>query len=130
MNTPKISLIENIVGNLKIDIRKLFDKGEIDKLYWKMYLVADELSYIETKRWMAKRAGEWRELLADKLAERLSNREKDTLGDGELNRLMSVKPLANYRNKRLKVHLDYMFRLLELYVKSKANNETADMYRA
>jgi len=51
MYTSKINLIESIVGNLSVDLKKLFDKGDITTLYMKMYKVADKLSIAEAERY-------------------------------------------------------------------------------
>jgi len=43
---------------MPIHIRKIFDQGMIDKVYEAMYLLADELAAIDTKRYMAKKPSE------------------------------------------------------------------------
>jgi len=104
MSMPDI----NIIKNLTIDIKKAFDKGDIDKLYTKIYQVADENAVADLRRYSAMKRAE--------LLQRINR------GDAP-ETLKFVKQLQNYRNKRFKFHLDHMFRLLELYVKSK----TADL---
>lgn len=95
-------------------MKKAFDKGDIDKLYSKMYQVADSLSASETRRYIAKKGIEF----SEKMITHLANK------NGESHTLRLTKQISNYRNNRLKFHLDYMFRLLELYVKSKTTDDS------
>jgi hypothetical protein len=105
MNMPDI----NIIKNLRIDIKKAFDKGDIDKLYTKMYQLADENAVADLRRYSAMKKAE----LLHKV-----NKGDDPATES----LKLVKQLHDYRSKRFKFHLDSMFRLLELYVQSKTES--------
>ena len=47
--------------NIPIRIRKAFDQGKIDKVYKGIYLLADELAAIDTRRYLAKKPSEYLE---------------------------------------------------------------------
>jgi hypothetical protein len=117
MNMSKINIVENIVGNLTLDLKKLFDKGEIDKLYTKMYQLADENAVSDLQRYSAMKRAE----LLRKMNELVMNPQD---GDPAAEKLKFVRQLHDYRSKRFKFHLDSMFRLLELYVKSKSTDKS------
>jgi hypothetical protein len=102
----------NIIKNLRIDIKKAFDKGDIDKLYTKMYQLADENAVSDLRRYSAMKQAE--------LLHRVNKGDEPATES-----LKFVKQLHDYRNKRFKFHLDSMFRLLELYIKSKAADKSA-----
>jgi hypothetical protein len=96
----------NIIKTLSLKFQKAFDKGEIDKLYLKMYETAESIAVSETKLYMNKVAMEFREKL------------RSVENDEETPELHLSK-IADYRNTRIQFHLDQMYKLLELYAKSK-----------
>ena len=105
MNMPDIK----IVPTLTLDFKKSFDKGDIDRLYQKMYRLAANLAAEETKRYIIKTH------IEDKEQEfGMARKGKRTP------HLLSRIP--NYTNRRIKFHLEQMYKLLELYAKSKSAN--------
>jgi len=102
----------NIVKYLSVNIKKAFDKGEIDKLYMAMYKTAKNIAVEETKNYMITMRQEYFE-------------KKFGLADsrGEEPHLLLSK-IAEYRSGRIQFHLDQMFKLLDLYAKSKSSNSS------
>ena len=97
--------------NIPIHIKKAFDKGEIDKVYKEMYFLADDLAVIETKRYMARKGSEF-----------LDQKIRETKGGGNRQEgwaSKTSKQISVYRDRRLKYHIDNMYKLLELYTKAK-----------
>jgi hypothetical protein len=47
---------------IPISIQKSFDKGEIEKVYQKMYRVADELSHEDARKYLMKKSTRYKEL--------------------------------------------------------------------
>lgn len=108
MDTTRINIIENLVGNLTLNMKKLFDKGEIDQLYSKMYEVADTIALGEAAKY-------------ENLKRLELNREfsvSDPRGPAP-DTLKFVKQVQKFRNTRVDFHLHNMCQLLELYVQSK-----------
>jgi hypothetical protein len=102
-NIPDI----NIVKYLSVNIKKAFDKGEIDKLYKQMYETAESIAKKETLEYVNKTMLEYQE---------------KTFGIGgtdKENSLLIVSKIPDYKNNRIQFHLDQMYKLLELYAKSK-----------
>jgi hypothetical protein len=110
---PKINIVENIVGNLTLDLKKLFDKGEIDKLYNKMYEVADTIAGSEAARYEnLKRLEHYHELsISDPRGPMPST-------------LKVVRQVRKFRNTRLDLHLRNMCHLLEIYAQAKTKNHS------
>jgi len=104
MSMPDI----NIVKNLSLEIQKAFDKGEIDKLYKRMYETAESIAARETRLYMGKVVLEWKEKI------RLPDKDYETPES-------RLSKIADYRNNRIQFHLDQMYKLLELYAKSKSS---------
>jgi hypothetical protein len=104
MNMPDI----NIIKNLSLKFQKAFDRGEIDKLYKKMYETAENIATKETKAYIVTMRQEYFE---KKLGLADSQEKKPHL-------LLSNIP--NFKSSRIQFHLDQMYRLLELYAKSKS----------
>jgi len=105
MNMPDI----NIIKNLSLKFQKAFDRGEIDKLYTKMYETAESIAVQETKLYMQKLLLKWQEELG------LSDKDGETPQS-------EVRKMLDFRNSRIQFHLDQMYKLLELYAKSKSGN--------
>ncbi len=108
MVSPRINIVENIIGNLSLNIKKLFDKGEIDKLYKQMYSTALSIAARETLDYINKMA------LKDK-EQRFGIGGKNKGKPGFI-----ISKIPDYENGRIQFHLDQMFKLLELYAKSKS----------
>jgi hypothetical protein len=102
---------------IPIHIRKVFDQGKIDKVYEAMYLLADELAAIDTKRYMAKKPSEYFE---EKIQEMRGTDAKKTSWSSRVS-----KQIFSYRERRFKYHVDNMYRVLELYVRSKTKGNGA-----
>jgi hypothetical protein len=102
-NMPDI----NIVKYLSVNIKKAFDKGEIDKVYRDMYVTAEKIANVEYNNYRI----QFRQEYIEKKM-RLSSQNKDN----ELH----LSNIYKYRNERIQFHLDQMYRLLELYAKSKS----------
>lgn len=102
--------------NIPLHVKKAFDKGEIDKVYKEMYLVADELAAFEARRYMAKKPSEYME---EKLQVMKGAYPKKTTWSSRV-----TKQISDYRERRLKYHMDNMVKLLELYVTSKIETDT------
>jgi hypothetical protein len=105
MNMPDI----NIVKYLSVNIKKAFDKGEIDKVYRDMYNTAEIIAAEETRHFMNKMLLEWQEKMFG-----IGGNQEDTEP--------SFTIIPEYKSKRIQFHLDQMYRLLELYAKSKSIN--------
>jgi hypothetical protein len=94
---------------IPISIQKSFDKGEIEKVYQKMYRVADELSHEDARKYLLKKSTRYKEL-------KYLNPEKNL----ESSSISSVFSQAHeYMERRFKIHMDNMIHILELYVESK-----------
>jgi len=111
MNMPKINIVENIVGNLTLDMKKLFDKGEIDLLYSRMYEVADTIALGEAARYENLKRLEFNR-------EYLSSDPRGPAPDT----LKVVRQVRKFRNTRLDFHLRNMCHLLEIYAQSKTKS--------
>lgn len=94
------------VINLKIDLRKAFDKGKIDQVYLKMYSQAEKIAQLETFN-HAKRMDLERSVKPDK--------------NTPIGILLGYKSMENYKKKRIEFHMNQMNKLLELYAKSKSD---------
>jgi len=111
MGVNKLNFIENIVGSLNIEFKDLFDKGEIDRLYSRMYEVADTIALGEAARYEnLKRLELNREFF-------VSDPRSPTPDTFKF-----VKQVRKFRNTRLDFHLHNMCHLLELYVQSKTKS--------
>lgn len=100
--------------NIPIHIKKAFDKGQIDKVYKELYLLADKLTAIDTRRYMAKKPSEF---LEEKIHEMESADCKKTSWASR-----ATKQIFAYRERRFKYHMDNMYKLLELYAKAKTKS--------
>jgi len=105
MSTPDIKIIETF----SLKILKVFDRGEIDRLYQGMYDTAEHIAATETRLYKAQVLLEWRNEL-------LTSETPRETSESRFNRV------AEYRKNRLQFHLDQMSKLLQLYVKSKETN--------
>jgi hypothetical protein len=79
-----------------------------------MYLLADELAATDTRRYMAKKP---LELYNEKMQEMKGADSKKTSWSSRVS-----KQIFSYRERRFKYHMDNMYRVLELYVRSKTIN--------
>jgi hypothetical protein len=102
-NMPDI----NIVKYLSVNIKKAFDKGEIDKLYKAMYKTANNIASEETRNYLIT----FRQKYFEKKFG-LDSSESNNQG-------FLLSKIPEYKSQRIQFHLDHMFKLLELYVKSK-----------
>lgn len=100
--------------NIPIHIRKAFDQGKIDKVYKDIYLLADELAAIDTRRYMTKKPSEY---LEEKIQEMKGVDPKKTSWPSRV-----TKQIFAYRERRFKYHVDNMYRLLELHVRAKTES--------
>ena len=102
---------------IPIHVRKAFDQGKIDKVYEAMYLLADKLSAIDARRYMARKPLEFS---GEKMQEMKGANSKKTSRSSRVS-----KQIFSHRERRFKYHMDNMHRVLELYVRSKteANSE-------
>jgi len=108
MDSTRINIVENIVGNLTVNMNKLFDKGEIDQLYSRMYEVAERRATLEAGRYLS--------IQKQELRQEWYAGDPQGLGPDVLK---YSKRVEKYRNTRLNFHLNEMRNLLELYVQSK-----------
>jgi len=97
---------------IPIHIRKAFDQGRIDKVYEAMYILADRLAATDTRRCMDKKPLEFYD---EKIQEIKSADSKKTSWPYRIS-----KQIFSYRQRRFIYHLDYVYRVLELYVASKS----------
>ena len=86
----------SLIKNLRINLKKTFDKGEVHKVYQKMYNEAERIAKIETSKYRIK--------IIDRYT-----RGKD----------ISNRMILDYHNGRIEFHMKRMNRLLELYAISK-----------
>lgn len=85
---------------LKIDnLIRLFKRGDISKLYEKMYATADRIAAYEMEKY-------------------ITNKFKDVLKK-EVSHDKANDQIDNYRKQRTKFHLNQMYRLIELHSKKK-----------
>ena len=96
---------------IPIHIRKAFDQGKIDKVYEAMYLLVDKLAAIDARRYIAKKPLEFYD---EKMQEMKGTDSKKTSWSSRVS-----KQIFSYRKRRFKYHMDNMYRVLELYVRSK-----------
>jgi hypothetical protein len=111
MGVNKINFIENIVGSLNIEFKDLFDKGEIDQLFSRMYEAADEKALGEAARYENLKRLEFRR-------EFFASDPKDPAPDT----LKFVKQVEKYRITRLTLYLKLMDHWVELYAQSKTKS--------
>lgn len=102
MSMPDI----NIIKFLSVNIKKAFDKGEIDKVYKSIYATANGIAAEETKTYMISMRQKY-----------LENKVGFTKSEEDKHLLLSKIP--DYKNERIQFHIEQMFRLLDLYVSSK-----------
>jgi hypothetical protein len=98
-------------NTLSLDLKKLFDKGQIDRLYEKMYRLAVKIAKEETERYILK-------INAEDEEREVGLRQKVSA------ERQSVTRIPNFTDKRIQFHLDNMFRLMELYVKLKSSDSS------
>jgi hypothetical protein len=111
MDTTRINIIENIVGSLNIEFKDLFDKGEIDRLFSRIYEVADEKALGEAARYeKIKRLELRREFFVN-----------DPRGPAP-DPLKLAKQAEKYRITRLTFYLKLMGHWVELYAQSKTES--------
>lgn len=91
---------------IPVRISKDMDKGEIAKAYKKIYELADQLSAAETSRYMAKKPLEY---VDEKFREGATDNKKSWA-------LRTANSVTQYKERRLKYHIDNMLRLLELHM--------------
>ncbi len=106
-NVPDI----NIVKYLSLNIKKAFDKGEIDKVYRDIYDTAVSFAARDTKPYVDKTMLKWQE----ELRSHTDNLESPA---------SRVCKMVDYKNERIQFHLDQMYKLLELYAKSKSSDSS------
>ena len=111
MGVNKINFIENIVGSLNIEFKDLFDKGEIDRLYSRMYEVADTKALGEAARY-------------ERIKRLELNREFFVSDPRDLahDTIKLAKQVEKYRITRLTLYLNQMCHLVELYAQSKTKS--------
>jgi len=97
------------IDKLSFDLKKLFDKGQIDKLYEKIYRLSVKIAEEETERYITKIFVEDEEREFGLLPKLKPEKQSDTR-------------IPKYTEKRIQFHLDQMYKLLELYAKSKSGN--------
>ena len=97
---------------IPIHIRKAFDEGKIDRVYEAMYLLADKLAAIDTRRYMAKKPLEFHD---EKMQELRGADSKKSSWPSRVS-----KQIFSYRERRFKYDIDNRYRVLELYVGSKS----------
>ena len=85
---------------IKFNIRKLFLSGRIDKVYKKIYDLAEELAVHEMKIYQS--------LTASKLIKKSVNLENPNFED------ILLEKVVAYRQKRLQHHINEMKNLLKL----------------
>ncbi len=100
----------NIIKNLSLKFQKAFERGEIDKLYKQMYQTAESIAKKETSEYVNKTLLEYQEKMFG-----IGGKDKE-------NSQLIISRIPDYKNNRIQFHLDYMFKLLELYAKSKSEN--------
>ena len=105
MNWPDV----NIIKNLSLKFQKAFDKGEIDKLYLEIYMKAEEIAEVETANFKIQMGQQCFE-------------SEYGLSDSKEEIKWQPSKILEYRNSRIQFHIDQMFKLLELYAKSKNQN--------
>jgi len=111
MDTTRINFIENIVGSLNIEFKDLFDKGEIDRLFSRIYEVADTKALGEAARYeKIKRLELKREFFVS-----------DPRGPAP-DPLKLAKQAEKYRITRLTFYLKLMGHWVELYAQSKTKS--------
>jgi hypothetical protein len=109
-------MVDFNIFKFEIEIRKVFDKGQIDKMYRQMYNVAVEVASRDAKI-----------ALASELAEHF-----DSLYGGKGEEQITESALSipvrvsAYKRARIDFHLGNMMHALELYVKSKIRDKTSD----
>ena len=86
-----------------------FNRGQIDRLYTKLYEIADKLSNKELVRYCSVRHSEFTWLVVS---------DKDCKNRQPKYPAIALQML-DYKNKRLKFHLEQMRGLLEVYSKAK-----------
>lgn len=101
---------------IPVHIRKAFDKGQVDKVYKEMYLLADQLAAHETRIYMARKPSE---LLDEKIQLMKGAKAKRESWSTRV-----MKQISDYKARRLKCHLDNMYKLLELYARTKTTIPT------
>ena len=101
-----MGIIENkIIDKLNINFVKLFNKGKIDRLYEKIYILAEKLALHEMKKKSS--------IILHELEKKYKNERNDDII------LEYLKGISVYKDERIKFHMDEMKNWLELNLKNK-----------